>query len=303
MQTKQADNTKDSESLDSACSAEPPNAPKKEDKPPQESSAEIQSDESTGKSGFSFFGLKGMVGVATAMVTFGQFNDTKELLTSLYENVTTNFTHSIQYTKLDELAIGRTIGYVEDFFGPPEVIKTSPSIEGLVYQYYNIEKAIICIMNYGDRVAGFVVIPVADDFTPTIRYSSFNLGNSPFSSTNEEINGVFFDANNLVYYSEAVDLGKQYMFLQQVTGYVEYGNLITSVNEVPIDKITTIELISQINDLFLSDNTDELDTKISDFRETHSANFFAYTELDAGLISESLLTRFEFKSYFGADDE
>lgn len=264
---------------------------------------EVSDKQENKKSPFTFLGFKGMLGVAAAMISFGQFNDTQELLTGLYENITTHFTHKIQYEQLNVLAIGRTIGYVEKHFGPPEVIKVSSNVDNIVYQYYNIEKAIVCVMNFKERVAGFVVVPIVDDFRPDIRYSKVDLGSDSFANLNKEVSGVFFDANNLVYYSEAVDLGKEYMFLQQVTGFVEYGKLVSLSEELADSESNPVAKIEEINSLFVSDETLVLDEKIADFRENHSANYFGYTELDASLVLESLLTRFEFKSYFGNENE
>ncbi|GLR69439.1 ETEC_3214 domain-containing protein [Agaribacter marinus] len=268
-----------------------------------ETQLENSKDSKAAKFSFNFFGFKGIVGVAAAMITFGQFNDTKELLTALYENITTHFTHKVQYEQLDVLAIGRTIGFVENSFGPPEVIKASEEAEALIYQYYDIGKAVVCILNHNERIAGFVVIPLVEDFSPKIRYGDVNLGQASFDSASQDLSGVFFDANNVIYYAESTDLGKNFMFLQQITGYVEYGKLASKTFDTPSEALTNIELIQQINYHFEAGESDQLDIKIDRLRATKSANFFAYTELDASLISESLLTRFEFKSYFGKEND
>jgi len=244
------------------------------------------------------FGYKSMMTLAAAMISFGQFNDTRELLITLYEETTTNFTHAIEYDKLKELAVGRTISFTEGIFGAPEVIKKSSYKEGLIYQYYNIDKAVLCILNLDGRVAGFTVIPREDDFSPQLNYVTDTLGESTYVNAGDYSGDIYLDVSNLIYYAESQDLGKSYIFLKKVTGFVEYGRL--AVDEQSQDSKA---LIIAMNDNILAQNITAFEQQITDFRQSQKANFYAFTELDPSLIADSLLTRFEFQTYFEKNEE
>lgn len=238
------------------------------------------------------------VSIALAMISFGQFNDTRELLGDLYDDVTARFTHQLEYDKLGQLSIGRTIEYVDELLGPPEVRKQSSYYEGLSYQYYDIGKAVITVFNHNGRMSGFVVIPTVSDFSPTMLYVDETLGEQTIASAFTNPGDFYFDANNLVYFAEAQDLGKQFLFMQLVTGFVEYSELATvDENTAPAEQ--TISEIGTLNDLLLADDQDQLAEQIYRFRENHFPNFYGFTELDPSLIAESLLTRLEFVTYFG----
>ncbi len=240
-----------------------------------------------------------IVSVTLTLISIGQFNDTKELVLATYEDIQANFTHHVEYERLSLLNIGRTIPYIENQFGPPEVIKRSKVNPEVSFQYYSIEKAIVTLFNHHERVAGFVVIPIASDFYPEQPYAPFSMDASPLSAINTGDGGFYLDANNLVYYAESEDLGKQFLFLQRVTGFVEYGGLERTLNGTVIEPATTIEDIDALNDLLVSGLEDELVDAIMQFRASQTANFYGYTELDPALVTESLLTRIEFDTYFG----
>lgn len=239
-----------------------------------------------------------VVGTALAMISIGQFNDTKELLGSLYEDVKTHFTHQTEYAQLELLNIGRTIGYIEENFGPPEVIKQSQLDDNINFQYYNLEKAVVTIMEKQQRVVGYVVVPTHKTFAPIMPYVEDELGAQSFDANDTLEPEFFFDANNLVYFAESQDLGKQFLFLQRVWGFVEYGALKTQLDGEERSIDASIQLIQGINSLYLQERFDELSESLYAFREQHAPNFYAYTELDVNLVPEALLTRFEFTTYF-----
>ncbi|MDN4502147.1 hypothetical protein QX776_07020 [Alteromonadaceae bacterium BrNp21-10] len=245
---------------------------------------------------------RALMGTALAMISFGQFNDTKELLSGIYQDITTHFTHQIQYDQLGHLTIGRTISYVEGFFGPPEVIKISKQLPEVQFQYYNIDKAVITIMNHNGRVGGFVVIPIANDFDPLMPYVGKKLHQTLLANQEYSEPEYYFDSYNLTYFAGTQNLGKPYMFLQWVTGFVEYGGLQRSLNTNTLDQQISIRNIAKVNELFIADQQQEVANTILDLQQSEIANFYAYTELDSALVAESLLTRFEFNTYFGAHD-
>ena len=244
---------------------------------------------------------RALVGTALAMISFGQFNDTKELLGGLYGDIKTNFTHQIEYEKLSELSIGRTIGFIEQSLGPPEVIKPSAISPEVQFQYYNINKAVVTILANNGRVVGYIVVPLVESFSPVMPYIEKTLGEQAFDSNKTVDPDFFFDANNLIYFAESQDLGKQYLFLQLVWGFVEYGSLERIVNENALTNESTVNAIRTINAQFVEQDFDALSESVYQFRTNESANFYAYTEADVNLIPEALLTRFEFNTYFGGD--
>ena len=240
-----------------------------------------------------------IVSVAFTLISIGQFTATKELVSATYEDVKATFTHEVEYEQLESLNIGRTIPFIEDTFGPPEVIKTSSYQPEVRFQYYNIEKAIITVFNHNGRVAGFVIVPLVNDFIPPQPYRDFPLAKQPISAASAGDDGLYLDASNLLYYAESEDMGKQYLFMQRVIGFVEYGGLELAVNEVEIDTDIILKEILALNEYLEAGEEDELVEAITVFRAAYPPNFYAYTELDPTLITESLLTRIEFETYFG----
>lgn len=240
-----------------------------------------------------------IVSVALTLISIGQFNDTKELVSSTYDDIKATFTHEVEFEQLESLSIGRTIQFIEDTFGPPEVIKISSYQPEVRFQYYNIEKAIITVFNHNGRVAGFVIVPLAHDFIPTLPYRDFPLATQPISASSAGDDGLYLDASNLLYYAESEDMGKQYLFLQRVIGFIEYGGLELSVNDTELDPKAILDDIIVLNEFLEAGEEDELIVAITEFRQAYPANFYAYTELDPTLITESLLTRIEFETYFG----
>lgn len=240
-----------------------------------------------------------IVSVALTLISIGQFNDTKELVTATYEDIKAAFTHGVEYEQLESLTIGRTIPYIEETFGPPEVIKTSSYQPEVRFQYYNIDKAIITVFNLGGRVAGFVIVPLVYDFVPPQPYQDFPFSKQTISQISTGDDGLYLDASNLIYYAESKDMGKQYLFLQRVVGFVEYGGLELFVNDVEVDSDQIVQQIMVLNEFLEAGSEDELIEAITVFREAYPPNFYAYTELDPTLVTESLLTRIEFETYFG----
>jgi hypothetical protein len=243
------------------------------------------------------------VSVALFIVSLGQLNDTIDLLSATYDKLTTNFTNQIQYDMLDSLNIGRTSEFIENIYGPPQVVKYSQLQEYVQFQYYDIEKAVIIILTNNARVAGFVVIPTVDHFSPVTPYLQEPIGLTSFSDSSSADNGFFLDANNLVYYAEAQELAKQFLFINRVIGFVEYGMLERTLNDENLATTETREHIIHLNDLVNSGNETLLLEELNQFRQTQSPNFYAYTELTPELIAESLLTRIEFNTYFGKTND
>lgn len=260
-------------------------------------SKEKEEERSKGSRKASFYRV--VVSTALTLISIGQFNDFKELVIATYEDIKTAFTHEVQYEQLETLSIGRTLEFIEETLGPPEVIKSSNYHPEVRFQYYNIDKAIITVFNHGGRVAGFVIVPMSFDFHPALPYRDFPLGQQPISSGSSGDDGLYLDASNLVYYAESEDLGKQYLFVQRVIGFIEYGGLALFAEEEQIDPLTVIDDIVALNDYLESGMEEELIESVSVFREIYPANFYAFTELDPTLITESLLTRIEFETYFG----
>ena len=69
--------------------------------------------------------------------------------------------------------------------------------------------------------------------------------------------------------------------------------------KIPVDPAIMLDDLIVLNEFLEGGDEDELIEGITAFREEYPANFYAFTELDPSLVTESLLTRVEFETYFG----
>jgi len=235
--------------------------------------------------------------VAAIMISAGQFNDTKDILLSAYEATLTHFTHSIEYDLLDQIHVGSSMDYVKSLVGDPHVLKRSKLNSKLKFHYYNEAKFTLTLISEDDRLAGYSIFTLEDGFSPKIPFSEF-LGTKSLAQAHKETGSYSYDIANLLYYTESQDLGKEQMFLTLVRGYVEYG-AIAQKNKVSTHyKKRLTKAIEMLDEkATFSENEVELIEPLKIVRQSVYPNFYAVTELEPIIISEALLTRYEFQLF------
>ena len=105
------------------------------------------------------------------MITAGQFNDTKDLASSIYEATLTHFTHSIEYDLIEKIHVGNSMEYVKSLVGEPHVLKRSSLNLELQFHYYSKAKYHLTLISKDDRLVGYSVFPLKDGFAPKIPFS------------------------------------------------------------------------------------------------------------------------------------
>lgn len=239
----------------------------------------------------------GIVMFAAIMVSAGQWNDTKELFTSLYEDTLANFTHRFQYELIDQINVGNSLSYIKSFVGEPKVLKRSSLDKDVVYLYYTEEKFDLVLLAKDDRVVGYSIVAKQEDFFPQIPFSE-ELGTINLATANPKVQKYNFDSSNLVYYIESQELGKQQMFLTLVRGYVEYG-VRTDTSSMPDSyQGDALELINTLDKAeTFGESEQQIEQAVKAIREYLYPNYFAITELEARFIADALLTRYEYRMF------
>lgn len=235
--------------------------------------------------------------IAALMISAGQWSDTKEIVTSSYEAVIENFTHSLQYEMLEKIHIGNSIDYVKSIVGEPSVIKRSKIDSNVVFQYYDEGKFNLTLISSDNRLVGYSVFTQKEDFIPKVPFSE-DLGSINIIDAHKTQGVYSYDIGNLIYYIESQDLGKQQMFLTLIRGYVEYGATPSVKSIGPDYEKSLVSLIEKLDQkVTFSDNEEEISVVLTDVRKTVYPNYYAITELEPSIIAEALLTRYEYKTF------
>lgn len=231
--------------------------------------------------------LNGIWAVAAVLIGFGQWNDTKELSIQIYEGLLSNFTHSIEYGKLDAIAIGVTQDYLVSHIGKPKVIKPSSIDSKFDYHYYFNDKYFFVAIFDGIRLSGFNLVAIDDDFEPDIPFSPHIMQpNLTIENVNELPQSYLFDQVNLSFYSENQPLDKSGLFLNRVIGYVGYGK--GDINQVA----PQLDTLYQANVLGTEQEAEQARIQ---FRKQVTTNYFGLAEFDQKILADALLTRYEYQ--------
>lgn len=232
-----------------------------------------------------------IIGLGFVMITFGQFADTKELLTYAYHSFITHFTDRVELNNLAEVSVGSNPRYLEDVFGIARLIKPSQTDPDLEYRYYHAPKYLLGVAVVSGRVKGYMVTSLRDSFYPSVRF--YNRALSEFSLAEySRFNGRFTtDSTNLMYYLEGQQLGRQGLFLNQFMGYIDYAAQFS-------DRELVLTNISALNDELLMSEEDAVNERIQTLRRNLRPNFFVVGDFAIETAADMVLTRFEYQSHF-----
>lgn len=232
--------------------------------------------------------------LAAVMIGFGQWNDTKELAIEIYETSVSSFTNNVEYAALEELSVGITRDYLESVVGSPKVIKVSGVDDAVQYEYLFDDKYLLTTFMEADRLVGYSVIALQDEFAPLLPFSetSENPEGEQINVTAITSMGLLYpqsyinDYRNILFYMENRELDITGLFLQRSVGYVNYS--FDEVNDIS-------ELIMSLQDaeMFEDDPTDI----VKEIRTELTPNFYAVGDISPTLFADALLTKYEYHKF------
>lgn len=220
------------------------------------------------------------------MISIGQWNDTKDVLLSAYEEIISRWTNTLEYEKLAQLRVGYSGEYVESLLGLPQVTKHSKLSENTTFSYYGTSKYILITAATNDRLSGFSVIALKNDFHAPIVYLEKELNKNRLDSYIPSQGLFVTDFGNAEYFIENYELSRNLMFYDFSLGVINYGLL-------PEDLRNEIKVLNrQLNngdDLLLSDLS---------IQEKISPNYYSVSEFSSEIMMESILSRYEMAALF-----
>ncbi|WP_440903095.1 ETEC_3214 domain-containing protein [Catenovulum sp. SX2] len=238
-----------------------------------------------------------VVTIAALMISAGQWNDTTEVVSNLYTATMANFTHELEYELIDNINVGNSFDYVSASIGEPQVIKRSKIKPDVQFFYYVKNKFDLTLLINDGRIVGYGLLTKQDDFLPNIPFvGQFKTEN--LYSANSHFNHYFFDTNNLIYYLEHKELGKQQMFLNLLLGYVEYGATPEQFADAQALNTQVAQQIKQLeHKMTFSESDQEIAEELQKARKMIFPNFYSISETEPDVVAESLLTRYEYQLY------
>jgi len=220
------------------------------------------------------------------MISIGQWNDTKDVILSAYEEIVSRWTNALEYEKLSQLRVGYSSEYVENLLGLPQVTKHSKHSENTTFSYYSTSKYILTTAVTNKRLSGFSVIALKNDFYAPIVYLDKALNTNRLDSYIPSQGLFMTDFGNVEYFIENYELSRNFMFYDFSLGVINYGLL-------------TDELRSEIKALNLQLNTGE-ELLLSDLSVQNAIlpNYYSVSEFPSEIMRESILSRYEMLALF-----
>lgn len=233
--------------------------------------------------------------VASVMISFGSWSDTKELLVEIYDRSISNFTNNVEFSHLENVKVGGNLEFVEQTFGIANVIKKSKTVPGLEYRYYTDRKYILAVSSQKTRITAYQVVSLTSSFDPALPFSQFNLGSFVYADYADSAEDYRLDNANITYYMEANSLGRAGLFLNQYLAYVGYGAQYDGSPEVVA---RNNQQINALDNAILASKKSEMGRALKTLRSDLRPNVFVVGDIDASTAADMLLTRYEYAVYF-----
>lgn len=234
--------------------------------------------------------------IAFMLMGLGNWADTKSLLTEGYEAFVAHFTNWTEERTIAAIDVGNYLPYAEQKIGIPQVIKTSAIDRAYEYRYYKNRKYLLTLIVKGERVSAVIVHSLPFDssfingFSPTIPLGGDHLlGVNSIEEVVGSSNEYFFDAQNLLYFMMARQLGNHHMNLYLLAGFSEYEHEHPTFS--PKAPLTSLDSAT------LQDDAAQVSSLVQKLAQA-PASFYAISELEGQFVADALLTRFEFDAYF-----
>lgn len=252
-------------------------------------STETAADDSSGEqqSNSRFYKLATTIGVG--FLALGQWGDTKDVLTDAWVLGWSHFSHKYEYEALDKIQVGSNLEYVKTHFGQPKLIKKSKYSDHLNFAYYLEDKFILSLILDGERVNGYTVTALEQDFVPSLLQESESAANNTVSAQYQNISDFTLDFNNVEYLLIREELGKDKLFINQYSGAIGYHDDI-NVSE---DKLRAL-----YNSLNLDEENPEILKETQQLTKQARNNFYGVGEVDLSVVADSVLTNFEYSLYY-----
>ena len=222
--------------------------------------------------------------IVALMLALGQWGDVKDVVEDIYSTVITNFTNNIEYNDLSNISVGITKNYFIEVLGEPRVIKTSAINPSLEFYYIFHDKFLLCGIFEKNRLKGYSVLALKDDFYLQIPFSNLTLQDGGLINSSDMIDGFVSDSVNIVFYLENQKMGIEGVFYNRALGAVYYSEPSKNISE------QMYELEQQRmfgNDASIVEQQQKL-------RRYIKPNYLAISELPLDVIAESQLTKYEY---------
>lgn len=220
------------------------------------------------------------------MISVGQWNDTKDVAITAYEEVISRFTNNIQYEKLAKLRIGYSESYIQSFLGEPQVIKTMSSMERGVFSYYSTPKYLLTTATQDGQLLGFSVLAMNDDFIAPINYVDNKLNEKSLDMYLANVDGYVTDFGNAVYFFELSELGHEHMFYDFSVGTLKVSTLAGGA----------MEKIQDLNEQL--DRGNEPPFATLDISALVKPNYYSISDFSSEIMHEGILSSYEMKALF-----
>lgn len=221
------------------------------------------------------------------MISVGQWNDTKDVVVSAYEEIISRWTNKLEYETVSKLRVGHSSEYIENLLGLPQVTKASKLSPKTIFSYYGTPKYILTTAVTNNRLSGFSVLALKNDFYAPIVYLQKNLNEEYLDSYISSQDMFDTDFGNAEYFIENYELSRNLMFHEFSLGVINYGLLVDDLR----DEIKTINhQLNRGDDLSLSDLS--LQHKVL-------PNYYSVSEFSSEIMMESILSRYEMAALFG----
>jgi outer membrane protein assembly factor BamE (lipoprotein component of BamABCDE complex) len=223
--------------------------------------------------------------ISIVMIAIGDLGGFKDVVFESYENIVSKFTHQFDYDNLKQIHVGSNFRFLKNKLGEPQLIKSAKYIDDIQFNYYLNEKYILALFVNNDRVVGYSVTALQSDFKPTSLIDNNKEQNAVLTDFTKLANTVGLDVKNVTYLVLGQQLGPKMLYNTHVKGVVDY-----SLSKLDRNKLNT---------LLLAQNENTLDIEmVKAIASCLKSKFYALTEYDVSLVSDSILTLREYQFYY-----
>jgi hypothetical protein len=220
------------------------------------------------------------------MISLGQWNDTKDVVLSAYEEIISRWTNTLDYSKISKLRIGFSSDYIENLLGDPQVVKVANSTKDVMFSYYSTPKYLLTTAMTNNRLSGFSILALKNDFYAPVVYLNKSLNKGLLDSYLPTQDKFVTDFGNSEHFIETYELSHSLMFYDFSLGVVNTGSLSNDLrNEIR-------DINGQLN------RGEDIPFNKLSIPQKILPNYYSVSELPSHVMLESLLSRFEMAALF-----
>ena len=234
--------------------------------------------------------------IASVMISFGSWGDTKELLIEIYDSSISVFTNNVEFSHLNSVKVGGNLEFIEQTYGIAKVIKPSKTQDDLEYRYYTDRKYLLAVATKKSRIIAYQVVSLRTSFDPSLPFSDLKLGSFSYSDYANSFDDYRLDNANISYFLESHSLGRAGLFLNQHLAYVGYAADYSSSSAAA--GVTGQQAVAALDQAVLESNDQAMNAALLTLRKQIRPNVYVIGHLDASTAADMLLTRYEYAVYF-----